>query len=303
MLPSIGSVQAFTHIYVSKPESFTQMTHPTIPIDTKPLFRPLHEKLIDLLKSLNEDDWQRQTVAKEWKVKDVVSHLLDGHLRALSIQRDRFFGETPPSSDSYQDVVKWLNALNADWVKATRRLSPGIMIFLLETIGPLVIDYYDSLEPWDEAIFPVAWAGQDKSYNWMHLAREYTEYWHHQQQVREAVGQTGIMTPSFFYPVMDTFFQALPHTFQEVVADRDTVIETTVLGEAGGSWYLAQTESGWKLSKEAATSPIAIVRLPQELAWVLFSKSKRPKDIMADVQIGGDTRLAMRVLEMVAVMA
>ena len=279
------------------------MTIRTIPIDCKPLFRLLHQKLIELLNSLEAADWHRPTVAKQWRVKDVVSHILDGQLRVLSIQRDRYFGESGPPSGEYRDIVNWLNGLNADWVKASKRLSPKVLVLLLTAIGDLVASHYESLDPWAEAIFPVNWAGEEQSYNWMHLAREYTEYWHHQQQVRDAVNQHGIMDSDFFYPLMDTFFQALPHTFKDVSAADGAVVAATITSDAGGTWYLQKEQAGWQLVKDMDSSPVASVAIPPEVAWKLFSKSKRPNEIIGEVQITGDNSLALRVLEMVSVMA
>ena len=274
-----------------------------IPIDTRLLFKPLQRKLIDLLKSLSQEEWHKQTVAKKWKVKDVVSHILDTQLRVLSMQRDGYFGEQPPKINSYKDLVNWLNQLNSDWVNAAKRLSPTTLILLLEAIGDLVTDYYASLDPWDAAMFSVAWAGESKSYNWMHVAREYTEYWHHQQQIRDAVGKQGIMSREFFYPVINTFFQALPYTFREVEADQGTVIETQITSDAGGTWYLERESDGWKLNPAPKSKPISFVKIPIELSWVLFSKSIRPNEIMDKIEIRGDKNLATKVLEMVSVMA
>ncbi len=274
-----------------------------IPIDTRPLFKPLHGKLIELLKSLKEDEWQRQTVAKKWKVKDVVSHILDTQLRVLSMQRDGYYGEQPPEINNYDDLVHWLNQLNNDWVNVAKRLSPQILILLLESIGDLVSEYYISLAPWDEAVFSVAWAGESTSYNWMHVAREYTEYWHHQQQIRDAVDKQGIMSREFFYPVINTFFQALPNTFKDVEAEEGTTIETKITSEAGGTWYLIRSAEGWKLESNAQSTPLASVNIPIELSWVLFSKSIRPHEIMDRIEIEGDKDLANKVLEMVSVMA
>ncbi|MEL6970453.1 MAG: maleylpyruvate isomerase N-terminal domain-containing protein [Bacteroidota bacterium] len=275
----------------------------TIPIDTRPLFKPLQSKLLHLLKSLTEEEWHLQTVAKHWKVKDVASHMLDTQLRVLSMQRDGYFGEQAPAFKSYEELVSWLNQLNKDWVDATKRLSPPTLILLLESTGDLVTDYYTTLDPWAEAKFAVAWAGESTSYNWMHLAREYTEYWHHQQQIREAVGQAGIMSRAFFYPVMDTFFQALPHTFKKIFAEQGTVIKTKITSEAGGTWYLIKDADQWRLASATKTTPTASVTIPQALAWVLFSKSIRPAEIMDQVIMEGDQHLASQVLEMVAVMA
>ena len=37
------------------------------------------------------------------------------------------------------------------------------------------LKHLQALKPFDKAIFSVAWAGQDESENWFHIAREYTE--------------------------------------------------------------------------------------------------------------------------------
>lgn len=279
------------------------MTAKEIPIDARSLFRPLHGKLIDLLTSLSVKDWSEPTVAKKWCVKDVVSHMLDTKLRVLSIQRDQYFGEVPPEMNEKEDLIDWINKLNDDWVVATRRLSPDVLTSLLDPLGNEVADYYNALDPWEESIFPVAWAGETRSFNWMHVAREYTEYWHHQQQIREAVGRQGIMTRQLFFPVMDTFFLALPYTFREVEAEEGSVVKVTITSEIGGNWFLERTNEKWNLVVEPTASASAIMTIPYELSWQLFSKSLRPEDVQDKVRMEGDQRLGRKVLDMVAVMA
>src|SRR5690606_17434898 len=136
----------------------------------------------------------KQTIAKLWNVKDVVAHLVDGNIRMLSILRDNYFGEQP-AANSYQDLVNFLNRLNADWVKAMKRVSPQMLIFLLEVTSQPYYDYFKSLNPWNKSVLAVGWVGDVESKNWMEIARQYTEKWLHQQQIREAVTQPGLMTP------------------------------------------------------------------------------------------------------------
>jgi len=274
-----------------------------IPLDVRHLFKSLDEKLIALLESLEWEDWTRQTVAVKWKVKDVVSHLLDGNLRTLSIQRDGFSGEKPVGLHDFQELVNWLNRLNADWVKATRRLSPAVLIYLHKVTGPLVSNYYASLDPWEEAVFAVDWAGESTSLNWMHLAREYSEKWHHQQQIRDATGRDGIMNREFFYPAISTFFYALPYTFKRVEAPEGTVIHAHIPGNAGGDWYLLKVPGIWQLSKTVPGEVSASVTIPPEISWKLFSKSLRPAEAISQVTISGDEKLGRKVLDMISVMA
>lgn len=279
-----------------------------IPIKVAHLFRPLEAAFVQLLASLTVDDWSKPTAARHWVVKDVAAHLLDGNLRTLSMQRDGYFGETPPYIQGYEGLVAWLNQLNADWVKAGKRLSPAVLTLLHRATGESTCDFYESLDPMQEAIFAVAWAGEDKSLNWMHLAREYTEKWHHQQQIREAVNRpdvmNGIMTKELFYPVMDTFFRALPHTFRDMDLPVETKVLATVTGEIGGSWLLERQPKGWELTANGtAQQPDATVEIQPEVAWKLFSKNIRPHEIKEGLKITGNQQLASQVLNMVAVMA
>src|SRR5262245_10038446 len=65
------------------------------PILVAGLFRELNGHLVRLLGSLSPEDWHRPTVSSERNVKDVASHLLDGSVRRLSLQRD---GYAPPDA-------------------------------------------------------------------------------------------------------------------------------------------------------------------------------------------------------------
>jgi hypothetical protein len=192
-----------------------------------------------LLKSLEKGDCQKPTIARFWNVKQVAAHILDGNIRALSIQRDQYNAEQPPAIDAYQQLVGWLNQLNADWIKAFNRVSPQVLIALLQATGPEVNHYFSSLPLNEKAIFPVAWAGEAESFNRLHIAREYTERWLHQQQIRDALERPGIMISKFFYPFIHTFMQGdLPKAYQEVIAETDTHITIEVTGGIGGVWHL-----------------------------------------------------------------
>jgi len=100
---------------------------------TADLFLPLQQELVSLLRALGESDWLRPTVARRWAVKDVAAHLLDTDLRRLSMHRD---GYRPRSRAKdirgYDDVLALVNDLNASWVGVAERLSPRVIVDLLE---------------------------------------------------------------------------------------------------------------------------------------------------------------------------
>jgi len=275
-----------------------------IPIPTLHLFSKLDAKLIDLLKSLSPDDWNKPTLAKQWTVKDIASHLLDGNIRTLSFSRDNYVGEKPGTINSYQDIVDFLNRLNADWVKATKRVSPSVLIELLEITGKEYIEQLNKLDPFAPAIFSVAWAGQSESPNWFHIAREYTEKWHHQQQIREAVMRPGIMTKEFFYPLIDTFMQALPHTYRNVKADVGSSVRVKVTSDIGGEWILAMGVTHWTLQQHILENYHRVeIILDPDTAWKLFTKGMNGADAEKKIKFNGEVELGKPILSMLSVMA
>jgi len=273
-----------------------------IPIPTIQLFPVLEEQLIQLLHSLTAEEWKQPTVARLWTVKDVAAHLLDGNIRVLSIMRDNHFSDPPGNIYTYEDLVGYLNSINAEWVHAMKRMSPQLLVSLLEFTGKAYAQQFASLDPFAPAIFAVSWAGETSSPNWFHTAREYTERWHHQQQIRDAVGKPGIMTRELYYPVLDTFMMALPFAYRETEAEENTSVQITISGDAGGDWFLVKKEK-WELTRVNNLPIAAHTTISGHIAWKLFTKSWRKKDAMADISIVGDEALAKPVLDMVTVMA
>ncbi|GAB2826488.1 maleylpyruvate isomerase N-terminal domain-containing protein [Ferruginibacter profundus] len=279
-----------------------QNTSGNIPLQTLPLFPVLDKALIDLLQSLTAEEWQLPTIAKLWTVKDIASHLLDGNLRTISYYRDNHI-EAAGNINSYADLVAYLNQLNMSWTNATKRLSPQLLIELLASTGKEYIEQLQKLDPFETAIFSVAWAGQEKSANWFHIAREYTEKFIHQQQIREAVGRQALFTRELFYPFIDTFMYALPYTYRNVGAATGTVLQIKVLTDIGGEWNIEKTEKEWALKKTITSQPAATVSITPDIAWKLFSKGITPEVAFPQITITGDKKLAAVALQMVTVMA
>jgi len=273
------------------------------PIQTLHLFPKLDEKLISLLKSLSLADWNKPTLAKLWTVKDIASHLLDGNFRGVSLLRDGYVGDTPEKHETYQNLVDYLNRLNADWVKATKRISPSLLIELLELTGKEYYEELAKLDPFKPAIFSVAWAGQTESPNWFHVAREYTEKWHHQQQIREAVEIPGIMTRDFFHPLIETFMQALPHNYRAIQAEEGTTIKVSVISNLVDEWFLKFSNNQWTLTKTVTPNIRTEISIDPETAWRLFTNGIDKAEVRGKIKFNGDVTLGEPILSMLAVMA
>lgn len=280
------------------------MLKPVQPILTSHLFSPLHDELVQLLHALTPAEWQTPTVCTPWTVKDVTAHLLDGYVRRLSFQRDQLPLLSPEKPiTSAQDLGQFLDDLNAQWVMAQQRVSPTLLVELLTFLGPKVHQLFASLDPFGPALFGVAWAGEASSVCWFDVAREYTEQWHHQQHIRQAVNRPGASTRPLFYPVLDTFVRVLPFTFREVPAGEGAAVVLEVAGPAGGSWSLVCEGQKWVLYEGVAPHPAAMVRLSQETAWQLFTKGLTPAELEKLVYIEGQESLGRPVCSAVAIMA
>lgn len=271
------------------------------PIFTAHLFPEIETRLLDLLRSLTRDDWAAQTVAPAWKVKDVAAHLLDTQLRKLSLVRDDSAAGGPVRFESHGDFVAFINRLNREGVEMYRRLSPPVLISLMEVASRESAEFHRKLDPMAEAAFGVSWAGESRSLNWFDTARELTERWHHQQQIRLATNRPGIMTRELYYPVLDCFMRALPFTYRDRSGEPETHLRFNVSGECGGSWYLYRDGPRWVQTASPRGRQVAETTIPQDIAWRIFTKGIDRGSAEAQVRVAGDAQLGLHVLSMVSI--
>jgi len=281
----------------------TTSLQPLAPVLLVDRFAPLHAELIALLRGLEPDDWQRPTACALWSVRDIAAHLLDDDLRRLSFHRDGQAVRAGPPVHDPASLVALLNRMNAEWVAAARRLSPRVLIDLLEVTGPQVLDLFRSIDPFAPAHWAVAWAGETTSANWFDAGRDYTERWLHQQQIRDAVGAPPLTGPEWLHPVLALFVRALPHTYRDVQADAGTTLRMVIEGPAGGIWTLRREANCWRLYAGEAPNPAATVTLSDDTAWRLFTKGLAPDVARARVRIEGHQALGAVTLRSLAVMA
>lgn len=268
------------------------------PVLTVDLFAEDRRALVDLLAELTAEDWTKPTACPGWSVKDVALHLLGVDLGNLSRRRDGC-GFAPESGEN---IISFVNRINDEWMHAARRLSPRVTIDLLASVGPPLFDYFASLDP--HALGPgVSWAGLDRAPVWLDVAREYTERWHHQQHIRDAVDRPGQTARRFLYPVLATFAYALPRTFRAVDAPPGVTVQLHLDGEAGGDWTIQREGDRWQLFVGAPDAATARVFLDPRTTWRLFTKGLSPEEARGHATLEGDLALAERVLDSVAIIA
>ena len=270
------------------------------PILCAPLLRKVDERLIELLSALTPEEWDLPTVAPLWKVRDIAAHLLDTALRKLSMVRDSCHVEAV-TIQSPSDVISLVNRLNREGVTVYRRLSSKILIGMMKEACDQSARFHESLDPFAPAAFSVSWAGEKNSLNWFDTARELTERWHHQQQIRLATNRPGIMTPELYYPVLDCFVRGLPHIYRDVDAPLGTLLLLEISGECGGQWFLSRGSAGWHFVEPTDREWTSRVSIPQELAWRVFTKGIDRDSARSQIQVNGDRPLGEKVLQLTAI--
>lgn len=266
---------------------------PLTPTDTRFLFRPVSTDLVALLRTLPPAAFDRPTIAGRWTVRDVLAHLVDLMFRRLSFHRDRMVPPPPPREiASERDFVEFINWVNAGWIDAARRFSPRVLTDLFEKASADLADWFEGLPLDAPALFGVSWAGEQTSEGWFDVGREFVELWHHQEQIRLAVGAASLADPRFLQAMLAIAVRGLPHAYRDVSAEDGATVLLAVSGPAGGQWTLEREGSRWTLYGGAPDQPSATARTSDATAWRLFCNALGEEEWSKAVTVEGRSELA-----------
>ncbi len=258
------------------------------------------EVLVDLLHDLGPDAWSAETACPGWSVHDIAAHVLGDDLGLMSAWRDGYRSEPAPLP-TWTGLVDFVNARNEGWVAAWRRVSPRLIVEALEWSGPLLCAHLRGLDP-DVIGSPVSWAGDAPASNRLHVAREYTERWVHQQQIRDAVRRPGLREARWVRPLLDTFAWALPVALASAAAPDGTRVSLVAVGEGGGRWDVARVGAGWLLVDEQPAASASLT-IDVETLWRLYTRQVPLGVAQERAVVTGDAALASRLLTVVAIIA
>lgn len=164
-------------------------------------YGPERAELIDLLSTLDEQQWTTSTECPAYSVKGIASHVLGDDLSLLSRQRDGavqglvLMAEQMPGAD----FRALLDAFNDQWVGACGFFSTPVLLELLDIAGQWTHRYYCDIDPTTPGE-PVPLFGipfDQQSPFWHAIAREYLERWAHHSQIRRALGLGSLAVTPF----------------------------------------------------------------------------------------------------------
>lgn len=273
------------------------------PITSPPLaslFPDMRAELLRVLHGLPDEAWNNPTACTGWSVRDVTAHILADDLGIISNRRDHdgVYFEVA----TFAELVEKINAHNALWVGAAKRISRRLLMTFLEETGIELAAILAQMENQNDTA-KVDWISDSEVPIWLEVGRELTEYWMHHQHVCEAVGVISLKDRRFMLPILTVFAHALPRTYQAVQADPNTVIQITVTGEAATDFYLIREESGWGLFAGTELPTTTQVTLDDQTAWRVFTKGIDPQTALAQAQLHGDEALGRAFFETVAIIA
>ena len=270
-------------------------------VDARPLMRTVRARLDDLVAGFDDADWRRATVCPGWDVADLVAHLVGDDLGRLSRTHD---GAPGPRRRPDEDLPAYLDRINDEWVVAMRRLSPAVLASLLGAGGGEVLALWDDVIGVDDATGAVSWAGLDEGVGWMDHARDTTEYWIHEQQLREAVGRPH-MEADEVAAVVDILGRGLPHALRDVAAGDGAHVELLVT-DLDLAWRVASQEGRWWFAGhapvadgEGRTAAFATITGTGDAFWRRWSR--HPAGGRGALTTWGDAAAARAVVDHVAV--
>lgn len=247
-----------------------------------------------MLTDLSPEEWSAPTVCDQWDVKGVALHLLGGELANVSRRRDGAVVGPAPG----EDLVTWLNAHNEQWVRTARFMSNDLVVELLDFAGATFEEYLATVDL-EVSAGHVSWASDEPVPLWLDVAREYTERWVHQQQIRDATGRPRGREPELLHAVVRTFVHALPMAYRDMAAPDGTGVELRVTGEVDGFWHVVRRESRWELVAGQHGEPAAVVTLEADDMWRLFTRNPHGREALVE----GDEALGRAIHSALAIVA
>ena len=272
------------------------------PLDVVEVMGAERALFLDLLRSIEGDEWRRPTECPAYDVQGVAAHLLGDDLSLLARQRDA----APPGVlavlQDGDDFRTALDRFNDQWVAAARFFSPAVLIDLLAVTGAWTTEWYDAVDPQSPGEPVGFFGGAGPAPYWQVAAREYVERWVHHHQIRRALGRADLDDVTILHPAVATVVRGIAAHLGDLGAASGTALVIDV--EEVAAWTLRRDDGdGWLLFDGRAADPTAEVGLGRGLATPVFSRGLPADDVRAALSCAGDPAIAAGAASGIAALA
>ena len=246
-------------------------------------------RLLKLLATVSETDWQKPSPCPEWTVLGLCAHLVGNDLSLLSRYRDQYHGTPSPEGLAEADFIEWIDKLQMEWVWAARRLSPRLVVDLLAWTGPQLVDAIKQQDPVVRSA-RVSWAGPDVVPVWLDQVRELSERWIHRQQLLQALDRSPDLRPELAEPILEGLRWAYPFRLSQIRAELGDTVSIDISGSVTAKWHLVAAPAGWDFRSEPGSRVAASLSMTTDEAWRLLTNNLAV-DSQAQLHVSGEARI------------
>jgi uncharacterized protein (TIGR03083 family) len=270
-----------------------------MPLDVTPFLRPERAALLELLGGLSDDEWSRPTECPAWSVRGIALHVLGDDLSLLTRQRDASTDSLTLFAVDHPGLTfrGLLDGFNEHWVSAARFMSAPLLVDLLDVVGRWSAEFYETVGLDTVAREPVQFfATLDPSPYWQVIAREYSERFIHQSQIRRALGRSDldgelVVTAACIHAHL---LAAWARDFAPVAG---ATVELVVGG--AGAWTLRRAGDAWSVQADGGTAD-ATITVADDAVVRLVGRGLDAAELATVVSFSGDTDLARGLFEPIA---
>jgi uncharacterized protein (TIGR03083 family) len=244
-----------------------------------------------LLRSLDGDDWSRETDCPGWTVRDVAAHL-------AAIEAELAGGPGPHLD---QVSAATANVSGADTQAGIEERRDHSTDEIIEEFADAVRRRAAELDedpPSDPAAVPARNPG-GVGWDWQTLLRNRViDLWVHEQDIRRAVGRPGDLDTPAAQVTTQMFLTALPFVIgKRAKAEPGSTVVVAVDGTESG--YEVDPDGRCRAAESVPEEPTARLAMDAETLAILGAGRRDP--LTVDVTVDGDRDLAERILRGLAV--
>jgi hypothetical protein len=170
------------------------------------------------------------------------------------------------------EFIAWLDNVQIEWVRAARRLSPSLVVELLDWAGPRLVETFRGQDPRSRTAY-VSWAGQDEVPVWLDQFRNLSEYWIHRQQLHQALGLPSDLRADLATPILEALPWAYPFRLGQVRCEPGDTVSITISGPTSLTWHLVATPIGWDFGSQPGLRRAGMLTMTTEQAWRLLTNN------------------------------
>jgi hypothetical protein len=134
----------------------------------------------------------------------------------------------------------------------------------------------------------VSWAGGPPSPHVLEVARQYTERWLHQQQLREAVGRSSLIDPILSRVLLQALVHCLPVAYHDTPAPDGATVRLEISDFPTLGIALRRNGEGWRLVAARGVAHFdCTVAAPGERLWRAWTTNGSPADLRDAAKVEG----------------